>query len=170
MVIKKEDLGKQIHLLLLGLQDPTALPAGTQSLVVGSVSYTVPDLVKLVETYDELWQKPERLSVEFHAAVQEREQKIPATRDVIGDVKHAIIAALGSRSPNLVKFGIDPKKDRRQLSSEEKAKKAEQARATRDARHTMGKRQKESIVGTVPAAPSPAPEAPKAAEEKKPTA
>ena len=49
-------------------------------------------------------------------------------------------------------FGILPRKPRKALSGPEQVAKADKARATRLARHTMGKKQKRSIKGEVPQA------------------
>jgi hypothetical protein len=66
-----------------------------------------------------------------------------------------------SRSPDaLADFGLTPRKARKALTPAELVRKAEKAKATREARHTMGKRQKLAIHGSapvvaVPTAPSP---------------
>lgn len=57
-------------------------------------------------------------------------------------------AFLGESSGELLKFGFKPKGKRPPLTLEQKAAKAEKARRTREARHTMGPRQKAAIHGS----------------------
>ena len=139
----RDPLGALVKDVLAGLE--TAIPKGLTSLMVGNEELSIPDLIKVVKQFDDLWRTPEELGAAFHAAVETREFKVPTVRDFMTDVKYAIVAALGSKNPDLLKFGIEPKKARRKLTSEESAAAAAKARATRKERHTMGPRQKEAL-------------------------
>jgi hypothetical protein len=64
--------------------------------------------------------------------------------------------ARSSRDPwTLPIYGLTPDREHRPLTVEEEALKVAKAKATRAARHTMGKRQKEAIKGQVPPKPAP---------------
>jgi hypothetical protein len=66
-----------------------------------------------------------------------------------------VITKFGAGSQEALDFGFAPRK-KASLTSTDKAKAAAQAKATREARHTMGKKQKKSIKGTVIAPTAPA--------------
>src|SRR5581483_2924280 len=79
-------------------------------------------------------------------------------------LKHAVVASAGDEATELTLLGFKPKKKPAELTPEQKQHRVEQMRATRAARHTMGKRQKQAVKGVVsskkggagsPAAPSP---------------
>lgn len=125
----RDELGMSVRDLLTGLE--TALPKGVKSLYVGNEAYSIPNLVKRVKEYDALWQTPEDLNAAFHASVQTRESSVPTVRDFVTNLKHGIVALMGSRNADLLKFGIEPQKDRRKLTGEERVQASAKARATR---------------------------------------
>ena len=60
-------------------------------------------------------------------------------------MRTGIRAYLGENNPDIEKFGFVAIGPRRKLSVEEKALRADKARRTRQARYTMGPKQKEAI-------------------------
>lgn len=74
---------------------------------------------------------------------------------------HMAAATLGAQNHDLRKLGFKPKRPPTKLSAEEAARRAEKSRRTREARHTLGPRQKAQIHGAAPdASPAPAPATP----------
>jgi hypothetical protein len=146
----KPNLGDEIQSLVTGLQ--TALPVGTQSLTVGAVVYDIPRLIQLLQTYRSDWTVAEDSGAKHHADVQRRNEKEPAARDFVTELKPAIIAAVGSKNPDLAKFGLKPRQPRKKLTGEEQVAANAAKLSTRKARNTMGPRQKAKIHGVTPAA------------------
>ncbi|MEZ0230701.1 MAG: hypothetical protein ACAI25_18915 [Planctomycetota bacterium] len=132
----RDELGTLIANILAGLK--TSVPKELKSIMVGNEVVSVQTLTKVVQEHDDLWQKAEDLGAEFHAAVQARDANVPSVRDYMTDVKLAIIAALGGRNPELLKFGIQPRKDRRKLTGEERARANAKRRATEGVKHLLG--------------------------------
>jgi hypothetical protein len=127
----RTQLGNLVHSVLEGLKDPSNFPEGVTSITVGAETYTLPQLRKLVAEHEALWATPEELDAKYHAAVHLRDFSSPHVKDFMENLVHGIRATLGARSPNLHKFGLEPKRDRRALTSEEAAAAAAKARATR---------------------------------------
>ena len=75
-------------------------------------------------------------------------------RPLLLALRSCMVAAFGGSSPTLVDFGVAPRKPVVR-STQAKAATAAKARATRAARGTKGKRQRASIHGAVPPAPTP---------------
>src|SRR3979409_1544989 len=75
---------------------------------------------------------------------------------VLRGLREHLLNVFGDTSPALADFGLAPPK-KPVTTPEKKDAAADKMRATRAARHTMGKKQKKAIKGVVPAT---APEAP----------
>jgi hypothetical protein len=92
----------------------------------------------------------------WHATVlADRALRTSVTR-VLRGLREHLLNVFGDTSPALADFGLAPPK-KPLTTPEKKAAAADKMRATRAARHTMGKKQKKAIKGVVPAT---APEAP----------
>jgi hypothetical protein len=148
-------LGEEMKDLLDGLR--TALPAGTQSFPVGSVVMTVSAVIQALMTFMGDWTVADDSGAKFHAAVQRRDDNAPAARAFVDELKPAILAVMGSKNPDLLKFGMKPRQARKKLTSEQRVQANAKSLATREARHTMGPRQKAKIKGEVPPAPPASP-------------
>jgi hypothetical protein len=87
---------------------------------------------------------------------------LDGTEAVVAAARQNLIAMFSGSQDALVDFGLTPRKERKALTAVEMVQKADKARATRAARHTMGSRQKEAIKGNdathvePPIAPPPA--------------
>ena len=152
MANKKPELGEEIKDLLDGLR--TAVPAGTQSFPVGSVVMTVSAIIQALMTFVGDWTAVEDSGAKFHADVQRRDDNEPAARAFVNELKPAILAVMGSKNPDLLKFGMKPRQARKKLTSEERVQAVAKALATRKARHTVGPRQRSQIKGDVPPPPA----------------
>jgi hypothetical protein len=81
------------------------------------------------------------------AGVLEKERALQReSKEVIDGVKQIVLVMFGSDFEGLGRFGLAPRK-RRPLDPATRVQKRERLRATRAARHTMGKRQREAITG-----------------------
>ena len=156
MAGKKDKLGEEMKNLLTGLQ--TALPSGTQAFPVGAVFQTVPAIIQTLTTFAGDWTAADDSGLKHHADVLRRDGNAPAARSFVNELKLAIFTLMGSTNPDLVKFGLKPKKERRKLTGEERVRVTAKAKATREARHTLGPRAKAQIKGEVPPPPPPPPQ------------
>jgi hypothetical protein len=75
------------------------------------------------------------------------------TDPIVSAVRQNILTTFSGSSDTLADFGVAPKKERRLLAPEELVLRKAKASATREARHTTGKRKKQAIHGTVAATP-----------------
>jgi hypothetical protein len=82
------------------------------------------------------------------------------TRTIVSGLRQAMMVAFSVQVDTLAAFGLSPRKVR-VLTPDQKIAAVARAKATREARHTMGKRQKARITGANPTGASPeAPVAP----------
>jgi hypothetical protein len=146
--------------------------AGTQkhtpngSLTFGNATYAATTLVQTL-------QSPLDAMAAHDAAVAQAKDLLLALRDSTAKVgpvyrayKRYLVATYGDATLTLADYGLKPLKAKGPLTVEQKAAAAAQAKATRAARGTKGKKQKAAIKGTVtkpattvatpPAAPAPA--------------
>ncbi len=97
------------------------------------------------------------------------------TKTFVSGLKQALLVAFAGQIDVLADFGLTPRKPPVR-TPEQKQAAAAKAKATRAARHTMGKKQKAKVTGTTaqtqspPPAGSPAPAATTAAQEPAPPA
>ncbi len=93
---------------------------------------------------------------QYRSAVNDEQMIQAQMRSLRSGVRGIIQARLGANNPAVTQFGFLPTKPAKK-SAESKATAVVKAKATRSARHTMGKNQKEEIRGastTAPAAPA----------------
>jgi hypothetical protein len=149
----------------------SAIPVGSTVMVDG-VAYTQPDLLAKAELFRGVF-KNLRVTRATEAQQQaEADSARPDAQRFLQELRAAVTGFLGSTSPKLGEFGYAQPKKRADLTAEQKALRAERARRTRQARHTMGSRQKaaihgEPVQGPMPDAPQP-PAAPSDPTKKAP--
>ena len=108
--------------------------------------------VDLVHKIDELlasFDKAELARKRYELAVSERNAVTPEAARFVKAACEALANEHGDDGETLLRYGIEGPKPRRMLTSEQKVSRAEKARATRAARHTMGPRQKLAIKAPV---------------------
>lgn len=128
-------------------------PGGQTSLVILGTSITVPDLVTELKGYAATYKAVEDANTEYQRALTARTAIETHAKSRHDAVRAAIKGALGKSNPDLSTYGLTPDREHRPLTVEEQALKVAKAKATRAARHTMGKRQKEAVKGQVPPKP-----------------
>lgn len=134
--------------LLNGLA--TGLPPGTTTIVVGGKRYTVPDLVKAAQQLDQPFQLRRQAYDTLRQLAISRDADRTAAIEFLAEVKVGLAALFGRKNVDLSKFGFAPAKPRPKMSSEERVLRAAKAKLTREARHTLGRRQKAALTAATP--------------------
>ena len=119
------------------------------SLVVASTTLTTGDIVALLRSRIDRSRAVDLAHASWLTAVKAERDGQAQTRDVASGLRQAIAVAFAGRADALADFGLAPRKPR-VISPETQLVAAAKARATRQARHTMGRRQKEKIKGEAP--------------------
>ncbi|MGH7437761.1 MAG: hypothetical protein ACRENE_18955 [Polyangiaceae bacterium] len=83
------------------------------------------------------------------ARVAEEEAQAPALRDRMSAFVAFVKARFGDKPDTLADFGLEARKARTPLTVEQMAVAVAKRKATRDARHTMGSKQKKKVKGDV---------------------
>ena len=141
--------------LLAGLLDH--LPKGIVFVIAGK-KLTPSQVVSLLQARLDATQAASAAKVAWLNSVKEEKAKLAETTSVVAAVRQILLTTLGPTSNLLPHFGIAPRKTRTTQTVEEKAQAVAKLKATREARHTMGARQKAKIKGNL-IAPTAAPPA-----------
>ena len=139
--------------------------SGITTILIGGTPQAVTDIVTTLQarintanavlTSRATWQ---------NAVVTDRAERVK-TKAYVSGLKQALLVAFSGQVDVLADFGLTPRKPR-VVTPEGKVVAAAKAKATRAARHTMGKNQKAAIKGTLPvpapvvSTPAPTPVAP----------
>jgi hypothetical protein len=130
------------------------------SIVLLGTSYTPPELVALFQRQLASIDACNTARASLRDAAQAERDLGKHVAKVHRALRHYVINLKGDQATLLADFGLAPPKVPAPRTAEQKALAAERNKATRAARHTMGKKQKKNIKGQVPAAtPEPAPHA-----------
>jgi hypothetical protein len=121
---------------------------GTASLPLRGSTYTPADLVKLVQSRMESANKAIAAKASWHSTVLAHKAVTANLTPILQELRQYSIHVFGESSPALADFGFAPPKHATR-TPEEKAAAAAKARATRAARHTAGKKQKNAVKGNV---------------------
>ena len=147
-------------------------PSGQLSLA-GQTFNMPTDLVNLIQGDIAVIDAADKARADWLAAVQVQTDSHQKVGPVLRALKRTVLGQFGDTqdaSSTLADFGYAPPKVT-EKSSATKAAAAEQGRATRAARHTMGSKQKLQVKGTVtPASPPATPASPPAAGPAAPVA
>ncbi len=130
----------------------TAMQAGfnkdftaKQSLLMDGTSVGQPAILGQLGTFLQVIQGVETARQALAARVAAKKAQSAAVTKYLSQLEAALKQALGSGNPELQDFGIKPPKTRRQLTVQEKAVAAANARATKEARGILGKKQRAKI-------------------------
>jgi hypothetical protein len=146
--IKKQDKIMHDRDLISGLK--THFEEGDVVYVDGK-RYSPSDLVDLLEERIQLSQEVLTARGAWQAAVARERANIARTAPVFTALEQTIHMRFGRDAEPLAEFGLAPRKERRKLTGEEKASMTAKIRATRAARHTLGKRQRLALRAIRPA-------------------
>jgi hypothetical protein len=155
----KKSLKQRVDGLIAG----TSKHAPSGSLTLGNASYTALSLVQALKGLSDAIAAADAAKASWQQALgqmtETRANGILVVRDYLAWVK----VTYRSAPATLADFGVAPAKVRTPLTVEQLATAVAKGKATRSARHTMGKVQKKSVKGTVatvtaPATPTTAPQ------------
>jgi len=124
------------------------------TLYLGGETFTPLTLAAFVQNRIDRANAIDTARAAWEAALSAYDAVNKKTDLVVGDLRHAVMAAFGRQSPVLASFGFLPIQVP-VLTAEQRALAVKRSKATRKARGTMGKKQKAQIKGAVPTAPAP---------------
>ena len=129
---------------------------GAHDLVVlDGERHTRADLEALLAEQAAVERRVDAARVAWVAALAEQRAFAERKGKLVALLRKWIHVSFGSRPEVLVAFGLEPHKPPRELTVEEKQAIGEKIRATRAARHTMGRRQRLAIKAPTTPAPEP---------------
>jgi hypothetical protein len=136
----------------------TQLVSGTNLHITTPISlagqtYTSAEIVAVFTAAAGAYVATDAARAELHAKLLDQEAKVSAALSLEALLKAYVHGVYGRTSPILLEFGWSVAKVAVRTAAEKAATVAKML-ATRTARHTLGKKQKAKIVGTVPASPA----------------
>jgi hypothetical protein len=134
---------------------------GVPSLPLAGATYAPADLVKLVQSRIDSAGVVAAANASWHSTVAAQKALGAKLTPLLRSLRQYVLNSFGETSPVLADFGFSAPKTATK-TPEQKVAAAAKAKATREARGTLGKKQKAKVKGTVPAA---APTAPSAASQ-----
>jgi hypothetical protein len=132
--------------------------ATVPSIMIGGVSVPAKEVVAALQARIGTAKAVISARATWQVAVQADRDERAKTKTIVSVTKATLLAAFAGQVDKLATFGLTPRKPR-VVSPGAQVAAAAKAKATRAARHTLGKKQKAGIKGTatVPAAPVAAP-------------
>jgi hypothetical protein len=122
---------------------------------VAGKKYTSADVLRLLQGRIDAADQTATAKAAFHAAVAAERDEVGRSEPTLDAVRQILLILLAASPEALADFGLVPRKTRRELTVKEKSAAVDQAIATREARHTMGARQKRKVTGSASKAVAP---------------
>jgi len=137
--------------------------SNVSSLTFGGGTFTPAQIEASLQTLSDLRSAVDAARAATKAKLADEQAQAPSLRTQMDAFVAFVKASFGNSPDVLADFGLAPKKARAPLTVAQKAAAAAKRKATRAARHTMGKVQKKSVKGTIttivdstsPTAPAP---------------
>lgn len=127
------------------------------SLVIEGKAFTTPELIAAVQARLDSANAVLSTRATWQNTVKTDRDEQAKTKGFVSGLRQALLVAFAGSIDTLADFGLVGRKPR-VISPEKKLAAAQKAKATRAARHTLGKKQKAAIKGTAPqAAPATSP-------------
>jgi uncharacterized protein (DUF427 family) len=127
--------------------------ATVTSVLVDGVVMSVNDIIAMLQARIAASQNATSAKANWQAAVIADTTEHARTRTSVAGLRQAMMVAFGAQLDTLADFGLAPRKVRVQTPDQTIAATAK-AKATREARHTLGKVQRSKITGAHPAGAS----------------
>jgi hypothetical protein len=143
-------LDHSLNLLVAGIEKHLA----GASLVVATTTYSSATLVTSFQSLTTAIQATATAKAAYQAAVKEEDALFAKIMPLVSGVRALVYQMYAGAIDTLADFGLTPHK-KAVVTPEERAASIAKAKATRAARHTMGKNQKKAITGSVPTQASP---------------
>jgi hypothetical protein len=118
--------------------------------VIAGKSYTAAQVIAAVQSRIDASQAVTPAKAAWQAAVKADRDARTGGQALLAGVRQTLLTVYAGSVDTLADFGLVGRKPRA-ISPETQVAAAQKAKATRAARHTMGKKQKAAIHGTVPA-------------------
>ncbi|MGH7437464.1 MAG: hypothetical protein ACRENE_17440 [Polyangiaceae bacterium] len=129
---------------------------GVSGVPLAGATYAPADLVKLIESRASQIGVVSAAEATWHAAIAEERELNAKLAPLIRGLHQYVFNVFGPASPVPADFGFTATSSR-PLTPDQMVARAAKAKATREARHTMGKVQKRKVTGTTAAAAAAAP-------------
>jgi hypothetical protein len=146
--VTRATLEQRIRGLIAGTQKHS--PNG--SLTFDGATYTAAALVQLLQGLRDTLGATDTAKASWQDALKDESEERAKLVSVIQAYRAWLLATYGNAPSTLADYGMTPRKARTPLTAEQKVAAAAKAKATREARHTMGSKQKKGVKGTMPAA------------------
>jgi hypothetical protein len=130
----------------------------TPSLPLAGTAYTPADLVTLIQSRTTQAATVAAASATWHSAVAAEKALNAKLKPILQGLQQYVLNTFGSASPTIADFGYSAPA-RKAPDPDTLVVAAAKAKATRVARGTLGKVQKQKVKGTVPTTAAPAPSA-----------
>jgi hypothetical protein len=146
----KSNQATRVKQLILGTKKH--FPNGSETLHVGGATFTVSALTQLMQDFVDQREAVEASKAATKAKIETERTRAPSQIATIVAFETIARGMFGNSADALADFGLASHKTRVPLTAEEKAVAVAKRKATRAARHTLGKNQKKDIKGAVKAA------------------
>ncbi len=123
--------------------------ANAGSLVIAGKTYTAAQVIATLQSLVDLRVSVDTAKAASQAKLAEEKTQAPALRRFMSTYVTFVRGSFGDQPDVLAHFGLAPRKAPTPLTVEQKAVAAAKRKATRDARHTMGPKQKLDVKGDV---------------------
>ncbi len=137
---------RELEAILKGAQQ---VLAGGKTISFRGQSYDLAGFTTLVQSYLDPYVKIRESRALTRKLLEDRRTNELDASEFVHSMKVTAEGAYGDQSVEYAQFGFSPRKKPADLTPEQKQHKLELMRATRLARHTMGKRQKKNVKGDV---------------------
>jgi hypothetical protein len=143
--------------LLAGVQ----LHLTNASLQILGRTVTTADIVLVLQSLITLGNAVTSRKADYSTAVQADRDGLATNKQFVDTLKQVILTMFGNQANILADFGLSPRKPRKAPTAKVQVAAQNKGKATRQARHTMGTKQRKGVTGNVPVNPaasgSPAP-------------
>jgi hypothetical protein len=146
---EKSNQVAEVKQLILGTQKHYG--TGGSTLQVSGATFTVTALTQLMQDFVDNRSAVETAQAAARAKIETERAQAPSQLAVIRGLVTIVKATFGTSADALADFGLALPKARTPLTAEQKAVAVAKRAATRTARHTMGKNQKQGVRGAVTA-------------------
>ena len=141
-VVAPRGYRQALQLMLQGWQD---VVPGDSTLLSSAGSLNQAGVLAKLQGYLGVYTDLDTATTDVKQARAQAESQLPEVRAYHAALKAAVVGYLGEKSPQLVKFGLKPRKTPAPLTSTQLAVRAAKVKATRQLRGTIGSKKKAAI-------------------------
>jgi hypothetical protein len=123
---------------------------GKGTLVIDGQKVSGSEMLRVLAGRVDAREKSEAAKAQWQRALSEEHAAFAETDLLVSRFRQALLLMFASSNDVLADFGLAPRRSRRELTVVEKVERVAKAQATREKRHTIGKRAKAKIKATDP--------------------